>query len=475
MYFQPDGTVVVGQTAVNAAQGFPDRVVRWVKRHMGNPSWHTNINGRDYSPVDISAMILKKVKQDAESILGPLKSAVVTVPAYFDEVRRKATMDAAAQAGLEVLRIINEPTAAALAYATGIQMKGRILIYDFGGGTFDVSIVEIESAEDVRVIASEGDHQLGGFDLDKVLAMHFNEVFHTSHGVQLFASFDDPAAHDPLVKAESTKRQLSRLPAHSVPLNWGGHSMLASVARSAFETLIRDHIVRTEMLIENALDAAGIAASAIDEVVLVGGSTRIPAVQEMLRRKFNRAPVCRVNPDEAVALGAALQAGMLMVERGLIDLPTDAKQSLERTRLRDVAPHSYGTIYVGDAHGRLGLRNEILIPKNTPLPCSKTKPFYTVVADQQSVQCRITQGEDEDPEFANTIAEGVLELPPGRPAECEVRVTYSYDANGRMSCEFLDVESGHVKRFDLDIAAKIRPSVAVPSLDQVCFEDLVIE
>jgi len=476
VYFQKDGPILVGQLAADAALGDPERVARWVKREMGNAEWQFQVDGRAFSPVDISAMILKKIRQDAESVLGPIKHAVVTVPAYFDEVRRKATMDAAEEAGLEVLRIINEPTAAALAYASGGQTTGTLLVYDFGGGTFDVSIVKIASPEDITVVASEGDHQLGGFDLDKALAAHFDEVFHAEFAVRLMDGKDKTAEHRTLAEAEKAKRKLSSMvTASPIPLNWGSHWMNASVERSAFEDQIRDYLIRTEMLIEDALSQAGLKTANIDGVILVGGSTRVPAVKEMLRRKFKQEPLRHVNPDEAVALGAALQAGMIMQERGLIQLPETAAAALNKIQLQDVTNHSFGTTSVGEAYGREQLRNSIIIRKNTQIPCSKTESFYTIVPNQQEVNCEITQGEDEDPEFVNTIAEGSLELPAGRPAGCEIRVTYSYDANGRMSCEFLDVESGETKRFDLDIAASSRKSRAVPDLQEVSFDDLVIE
>lgn len=480
VYFRENAPILVGQPAAESAPGDPERVARWIKLKMGDADWRFEVDGKSYTAVDISAMILRKVRQDAETVLGPIKHAVVTVPAYFDEVRRKATMDAAAKAGLEVLRIINEPTAAALAYAIGGRVRGKVLIYDFGGGTFDVSIVNIQPPDQVTVIASEGDHELGGYHLDKLLAGHFDRLFRAEHGgVGLMDGKDSEAAgrkYLTIANAEKAKRRLSSMMTVSgVLLTWGGHSMNVSVDRSTFEDLIGDYLVRTEMLVENALFSAGLSAREIDSVVLVGGSIRIPAVQRMLQKKFQKEPVRYVNPDEAVALGAAIQAGILMQDQGLINLPAPAAAALSRTRLQDVTSHSFGTFALCEVDGCKKERNTIILPRNTQIPCSKTRSFSTLSPNQRAVSCEVTQGEGEDPAFVNVIWEEDFELPPGRPAGCEIRANYSYDANGRMACEFLDVESGRTLRVTLDMAAKSGMTPAVPELDEVSFDDLVIE
>lgn len=449
VFFQESGPIVIGNDAINAAGGWPDRVVRWVKRQMGNESWKFEIDGSSHSAVDISSLVLRKVKKDAESVLGPISAAVVTVPAYFDEVRRKATMDAARQAGLEVLRIINEPTAAALAYAASGTIVGKLLIYDLGGGTFDVSIVEVRSSSDVSVIASEGDHQLGGHDFDLRLADHFDSAFKGEFGMSLL---DDPVArHETIQEAERVKRTLSKLDSAPVSLRRDGRSTGLTVTRAEFERLTDDLLVRTRMLIENALDQAKLRTSDIDGVVLVGGSTRLPSVQSLLSEMFGKAPIRTVNPDEAVALGASIQAAMILAERGQSDLPATAMKELSDISLRDVTNHSYGTLILDDVGGVMLQQNSILIPKNTPIPCSETRTYYTVVEGQTALQCEITQGEDLDPEFVNVLAAENMELPPGRPVSQEIEVTFAYDANARMSCEFHDVESGRRKHFDLDM------------------------
>jgi len=476
VFFQENGLILIGEDAVAAAEAYPDRVVRWIKRMMGNAEWRFSIEGKEYSAVDLSAMILKKVRQDAEAVLGPIKHAVVTVPAYFDELRRKATMDAASRAGLNVLRIVNEPTAAAIAYAVAGRVQGKVLIYDFGGGTFDVSIANVISPTQVEVIASDGDHQLGGHDLDRLLASHLRDLFRERYKADLVTMADTGSENHLLAQAEDVKKRLSRVPSvPGVQLARGGHSMLAAVERAKFEDLIAEYVMRTEMLVENTLSSAGMSANDLSAVILVGGSTRIPAVKDMLRRKFGKEPVQHaINPDEAVALGAAIQAGILMQQKGLIEIPSAGGEALANTQLRDVTCHSYGTIHVDDIYGRHQLRNAIMIRKNTPIPCSRTESFYTIAADQRQAQCRVTQGEDEDPEFVKIIDEYSLELPPGRPAGREVRVTYAYDANGRMSCEFVDVESGRKRSFDFDFTSD-RKTGAVPSVDEDSFDELIIE
>lgn len=471
--FQETGPILIGQDAVDMYPGYHERGVRWVKREMGNADWSLSADGKSYSAVDVSAMILKKIKQDAEQTVGPIRRAVITVPAYFGEVRRKATMDAAKLAGLEILRLINEPTAAALAYASGGGVTGRVLIYDLGGGTFDVSIVRIGSTEDIEVLASEGD-TFGGYDLDLALAKKYDELFYKEMNARLMDEEQKTIMFNTIADAETAKRKLSRMSEFPVQLQWNAHTMLASVSRDDFESLIRDHLTRTEMLVEDALEQAGLSAGDLDAVILAGGSTRIPAVKALLKKKLGLEPLCSINPDEAVALGAALQAGVLMQEKGLLEVAPAAAQSFERTQLKDVCNKSYGTLSVGDAYGGDRLRNTIIITKNTPTPCSKTKTFYTHSAGQDAIKCTVTQGDDEDPEFTDLITEGMMELPPGRPANCEIRVTYSYDANQRMSCKFLDVESGREKTFSLDFGSEKGGAQVAAQLDEAGFDDLDI-
>ncbi|MBK6290782.1 MAG: Hsp70 family protein [Ignavibacteria bacterium] len=450
--FLENGSVVVGNQAVDASTDAPDRTVRWVKRNIGQADWNVVIDGRAYSAVDISGMILDRVRRDAEQVLGPIMSAVVTVPAYFDEFRRKATMDAASAASLDVLRIINEPTAAALAYNTSGKINGNVLVYDLGGGTFDVSVIRADSPDSMTVISSEGDHQLGGVDFDKVLAEMFNESFIEQHGMPLIHSGNSSVDNAVMLEAERVKRKLTQMSiVQNITLRSGDLFSTTSVDRATFNERIRPLLIRTEMLIDDALDHASLRARDITAVVLVGGSTRVPAVHDLLRTKFGQEPLRHINPDEAVALGAAVQAGIILQERGvMMPVTEEAKMALSKVSLTDVTNHSYGTITMGHAHGRETLRNSLIIPKNTPIPCTHSDTFFTIHDDQQVIHCTITQGEDLDPEFVNVITEGFMKLPAGRPRGCEILITYSYDANGRMSCEFKDVLTGRIQCFNLD-------------------------
>ncbi len=453
--FQADGTTVVGQHAAESAELEPERVVRWVKRHIGDPSWKFTLDGVDHTAVDLSAMILASVRDQAADVIGAFVQAVITVPAYFDEFRRKATMDAAAKAGIDVLRIINEPTAAALAYTTTGTVEGNVLVYDLGGGTFDVSIVRVDSPTQMTVIASEGDHQLGGVDFDRRLAIYFDELFKAEHSVSLLDGSDESAMQHTLVEAEKAKKKLTTVAtANGVLLRRGDAVLMTSVDRATFTTRTADLLVRTEMLLDEALDAAALRSEDISNVILVGGSSRMPQVHDMLRKKFNREPLRHINPDEAVALGAAVQAGLILHEKGSYRNEATSATYLAHTKVTDVTNHSYGAIVIETEFTGARKRNSIMIRKNTPIPCSRTQTFYTLAPNQTIVSCQITQGEDEDPSFVNVIAEGELELPSGRPSGCEIRVTYRYDANGRMSCTYLDVLTGISKDFDLDHSSR---------------------
>jgi len=475
IYLDDEGEIIVGSSAL-AAIGFDsDKVILRAKRHMGDPSWSVKAQGRSFSAIDASALILAKVKRDAEATVGPIQYAVITVPAYFDEIRRKATMDAAKEAGIETLRIINEPTAAAVAYAGAVGKTGRIIVYDFGGGTFDVSIVDIKGPNDVEVLASEGDHDLGGSDLDDALAKHYAEELRAQGNVVTENTPDWLAL---VAGAERDKKALSKLKKIKARVQWGTTLLNIDLTRETFDELIRDYIIRTQMLVENALRSASLTTSDIDDVLLVGGSTRLPAVAIMLQKMFGRDPVAPVNVDEAVALGAAIQAGVIMAKRGLID-DSPAVETLKRFAIKDVASHSYGTFAVENHHGTPKLRNSIIIAKNSRIPATVTKTYYTMSRGQEAIECVVTQGEDSDPEFVNVIKKEDLRLPTDLPDSSPIEITYSYDANMRMKCTFVEKSSGLQKEFILDATASAATSddSSTASPDESAeadFDDLVL-
>ena len=476
IYIDEANTVYVGQSAYDMAKGGPDRAIQCCKRYMGDPSWCAQIGSHRLTAVDASALILKKIVKDASEMLGSISKAVITVPAYFDEVRRKATMDAASKAGIEVLRIINEPTSAALAYAFVKQLTGRCLVYDFGGGTFDVTVVNIETPESIKALATAGNHKLGGVDLDRLLARELAERFEREHGMELFKDgaecIDEFNARD---EAERTKRKLSRVEVAKgvvVRKNDFAHSTSTDIERSMFEEMIEHQVMATDLLIDEVIEDAKLSVGDIDHVLAVGGSSRVPAVLDMLKRKFGKEPLKSISPDEAVALGAAIQAGMILSQQGLLDVAPVAAAPLRNTRLQDVTAHSYGTTALGDRHGQTKLRNCIIIPKNTPFPCEITKSYYTHFDGQDTINCDVTQGEGDDPEFVNQLWWEKLNLPSGRPAEQELKFTFSYDANSRMHCEFLDVASGRHRKIDIDLAGDADSNL---DIDDEAFDDLIID
>jgi molecular chaperone DnaK len=445
VYFDEEDSqaIRVGIEALNSRYLCPDRAVRWIKRHMGETSWHKKIDNREWTAVELSSLILKKLKQDAAAIHGDIKDVVISVPAHFDESRRKATMDAGAMAGLNVIGIVNEPVAAALHYATTRNISGRVLVYDLGGGTFDVTIIQVRNQQ-IDIICSQGDHQLGGIDFDRKILEMFEKAYKEQFSQELICSEEDRAKFED--EAEDVKKTLSRRTSAKKVLYGKAGSLKLELSREMFEDAISSLIARTEMLLEVALDEAGLQPSDIDSVLLVGGSTRIPLVQERLTKMFGTPPEVAVNVDEAVALGAAVHAGLTLLRDRPSEIPAGMAAGLQDVKLKDVCNHSYGTLCARREKDsdKQSIENYIILKKNTPLPCEATQMFYTVVADQRELQVTITQGEDANPDYVNKIATEKFELPEGRKAGCPVKVTYSYDLNQRMHCRFEDVQSGRV-------------------------------
>jgi molecular chaperone DnaK len=443
----------IGVEAINSRHLNAQRSVRWIKRHMGDAKYCKQIDGKDWTPVELSSLILKKLKQDGSVEHGEIQDAVVSVPAHFDEIRRKATMDAGKMAGLNVIGIVNEPVAAALYYATTRVINGRILVYDLGGGTFDVTIMDVKGSQ-MDIVCSQGDHALGGVDFDeqvlKILEQHYRDKFKAD----LINSDEDRAKYED--EAEDIKKTLSRRDIAKKMLYGPAGSMRVEITRDMFEKAISSLMARTDILVEVALEEAGSKPSEIDKVLLVGGSTRMPIVSQRLEKMFGFAPETAVNVDECVALGAALHAGLTMIREKPDDVPVGIASGLKDINLTDVCNHSYGTICapVDKETGKRVVQNRIILKKNTPLPCEVSQTFYTVSKGQTEVEVTITQGEDRAVEYVNKIATHKLELPPDRPAECPIKVTYSYDVNQRMHCKFEDVESGKTLAVDLNLNKK---------------------
>ncbi len=449
IFFDEDNSdvVQVGVEAINSCYINAERSVRWIKRHMGDKDYRKDINGKLWTPTELSSLILKKLKQECSPPQGKIRDAVISVPAHFDEVRRKATMDAGTMAGLNVIGIVNEPVAAALYYAVTCELSGKILVYDLGGGTFDLTIMDVNGLQ-MDIVCSQGEHALGGVDFDKkvleILEQHYKDKF----GVELIGSDEDRAKYED--EAEDIKKTLSRRDVARQMIYGSAGSMKVEITREMFDQAVSPLLTRIEMLLEVTLDEAGIKPSAIDKIILAGGSSRIPLVQAQLEKMFGSPPQIMVNVDECVALGAALHAGLTMQRENAEAVTAGISKGLKDIKLTDVCNHSYGTLCapIDKETSQHVITNQIILKKNTPLPCEESQTFYTISQGQTELDVTVTQGEDTSVEYVNKIATYKIKLPQGRPANCPIKVTYSYDINQRMHCEFQDVESGNVFKVD---------------------------
>ena len=446
----------IGIEALNSRHINPERSVRWIKRHMGDTDYVKNIDGKDWTPLELSSLILKKLAAECAASQGKITDVVISVPAHFDEIRRKATMDAGKLAGLNVVGIVNEPVAAALYYATTIAVSGKILVYDLGGGTFDVTVMDTNNGQ-IDIISSQGEHELGGVDFDRKILEIMEKSYRDKFNSELISSDEDRAKYED--QAEDIKKTLSRRQSARVMLYGLAGSMKLEISRDAFEESIDSLVGRTDMLIETALSEASLKAGDIDKVILVGGSSRIPLVQQRLEAIFGYEPESIVNVDECVALGAALHAGLTIQRENPENLDAGIANSLKDIKLTDVCNHSYGTICapIDEETGRHVVKNHIILKKNTPLPCEVTQTFYTITEGQRTLEINVTQGEGESPEYVNKISTQTLQLPPDRPAKCPIKVTYSYDLNQRMHCKFEDVESKEVVNVELSLDQDGKP------------------
>jgi molecular chaperone DnaK len=420
--------IVVGQEALKAMATDMECIAESAKRDLGYKAYHKKLAGRHYPPEVVQAWILNKLRVDAQKRLGPFKHVVITVPAYFNEVRRKATQDAGYIAGLEVLDIINEPTAAALAFGfhRGRLQSGvtdmvpiRVLVYDLGGGTFDVTIMEIGTGE-FFTLATDGDVQLGGRDWDQRLVDFVAEVFIRKHGRD---PREDPNTYGRLLRdCEDAKRTLTSRTKAKIVCDMGNVAERVEITRTQFEDMTADLLERTAFTTRQTMQAAGLDWDAIDDVLLVGGSTRMPAVMKLVRELTGKEPDISVSPDEAVAQGAAIQAGVLLDQR-LGNRP--------RIKVRNVNSHSLGVVGTDTKTQRK--QTAVLIPRNTPLPAKAKRVFRTAKDGQTSIVVTIVEGESRDPNECTAIGKcKVTGLPDDLPAGTQIEVRFQYADNGRL-------------------------------------------
>lgn len=441
-----DADCQTGTAAIYNRQYNYAGTVRWIKRQMEDPNFALTLGGRTYRPQDISALILQKLAKDAEPVTGPVRDVIITVPANFQEIARRATIEAGRQAGLNVLEIINEPTAAALYFAFRQPLSGTVLVFDLGGGTFDISLARINGTH-IEILNSNGDRFLGGYNFDQRLLKYFADFYsQQTHGGKLFVSREEMARQEDY--AEETKKRLGKQPRVPFCLQGQAGPVNGTLTAEQFQDLISYELERIDMLLDVVHDESGIPPQDISQVLLVGGSTRLQAIHELLTNKYGRQPLQLGNPDTCVALGAALYAGLHRLRTAPQSLPPTVRTALGNTDLHDVCNQSYGIITV--TNGGTDEHNNIIIPKNTSLPCSKTKQ-YVIDSGQKAFVVKITQGEDRDPRLVNCIKEQTITITHPSPQQSKVEVTYSYDRSQCMNCTFHHLDSGQTETITLQL------------------------
>ena len=426
--FKKDGERLVGEQAKRQAVTNAEGTISSIKRHMGT-DYKVDINGKNYTPQAISAMILQKLKADAEAYLGEsVTEAVITVPAYFNDAQRQATKDAGKIAGLDVKRIINEPTAAALAYGLDNENEQKIMVYDLGGGTFDVSIIEIGDGV-IEVLATNGDNKLGGDDFDKKVMDYMVADFKSKTGIDL--SNDKMAMERIKAEAEDAKKKLSSSTQVEINIPFitaneqGPQHLNMTLTKAKFDELTRDLVERTAIPVQNALKDAGITASELSKVLLVGGSTRIPAVQDKVKQLTGHEPSKKMNPDECVAIGASIQGGKLAGDASAGDI-----------LLLDVTPLSLSIETMGGVATRL-------IERNTTIPTKKSQIFSTAADNQTAVDINVVQGERQFARDNKSLGQFRLDgIPPAKRGVPQIEVTFDIDANGIVNVSAKDLGTG---------------------------------
>lgn len=460
-----DDSVTVGKEALKAIRVLPDQVATFAKREMGNPHYSRDLGGRKYPPEMIQSLILGKLRHDAQVRLGrPVKQAVITVPAYFNEPKRRATIDAGVLAGLDVLGVINEPTAAAIAYGVDQQSRAlgpqMVLVYDLGGGTFDASLVRVQ-ADRIEVIATDGNAMLGGIDWDKCVGRWIDDQFAATHGFR--PSKVDGGESFLWREAEEIKHSLTSRKQVDVRLVFDGRPLQTKLTRDAFEEMTAHLLDRTRFTISQLVAGSGIDWIEVDRILLVGGSTRMPQVADMLYKETGVQPDASISADEAVAHGAAIYAANLQAQKPAQDTaqppapesaqsPESAKSPEPALQITDVNSHQLGVMGTDKKTGRRV--NHIMIGRNTPLPASRTSRMETNTANQPSVVVEVVEGGDESGQHAVPIGRCVIDgLPPHLKAGTPVDVSFQYNTDGIIQVTAVLPKTGQAASLTINRAA----------------------
>ena len=441
--FTEDGEQLVGEPAKRQASTNPDNTISEIKRHMGT-DYKVNIQGKEYTPQEISAMILQKIKRDAETFLGePVSKAVITVPAYFDDNQRTATKDAGTIAGLEVLRLVNEPTAASLAYGIDKQDEEEIniLVFDLGGGTLDVTIMEFGGGV-FNVLSTSGDTQLGGTDMDNALIKYLADEFEKEHGIDLTKEVETSrrlreGAEKAKIELSNTVETEVNLPFIAMSNDGKPLNLIQKINRSKLESLVRPTVERCGESIDQAINDANITVDDIDKIILVGGPTRMPIVQDYVENHTGKLVERGIDPMECVSQGASIQSAVLSGE--ITDLI-----------LLDVTPLSLGTVVIGGI-------TAFMIERNTTIPVKVTKDFTTAYDNQTEVLCEVVQGENKMAEFNTKLGSFPLKIPPAPKGVPHIDVTFEIDANGILNVTALDTATGNEESITITAATKMSP------------------
>jgi len=431
VFFEGDNRVIVGETAKENSILYPDRVISTVKNYMGKKIEFPISNGKSYTPEEISAFILRKLVNDASEYIGQeIEGVVITIPAYFTDAQRKATEDAAKIAGLHLLAMINEPTAAAIYYAHKLHLsgKGNVMVYDLGGGTFDVTVLHMDQG-DIVVKSTHGLANVGGKFFDQDIVDYVCDYFMEKYGIDLEGEEYLEEYQELFLKAENCKIQLSSKNCASIVLKVGRIKENITITREFFEEKVKKFYSRSEISVKKAMRDAGLTFDDLDKIILVGSSSKIPYIAQQLQILTGKQPSKEVNPDEAVALGAALYANML---------------GGGQASIIDVCSHSIGIVVIDNLQNKQKV-NHILISHNSPLPCEIEQTFYTMVNNQKAIELSVTEGEFKELSDVTILFTSVIDLPEGLPARTEVKIKLALDKNQLLHV-YLEIPAVHLSK-----------------------------